>query len=469
MTFLPLQGVPLMNAIWENALKIIEENMSPTPFSTWFPKLIPVAMNNEAFLLTITGDNPDLTEKIVTLQYSELIEKAIASVTGKNLHIIIKLNIENDFLENFNKKSVSKEKNSDTKLKDFSADPTYISAPLNPKYVFENFVIGNSNQLAYAAAVAVADAPGIAYNPLFLYGNVGLGKTHLMHSIAHHILEKNPSAKVVYASCETFLTELVVAIQNNKTKEFKDKYRKVDVLLIDDIQFISSKEATQDEFFYTFNAIWELNKQIIISSDRPPKEIATLEDRLRSRFSCGLTADIQSPDFETRLAILKRKATLDNIEMPEEVFNFTAKTITSSIRELEGALTTISGYSRLTGKEITTDLAKLALKNMIINSEKEALSIDYIQNTVADYFGVSVNDLKGKRRSKNIVYPRHVAMYFCRKLLDCPLADIGNSFGGRDHSTVINGYENILKGLEKNSNPSIVKNISDIETILKKD
>ena len=190
---------------------------------------------------------------------------------------------------------------------------------------------------------------------------------------------------------------------------------------------------------------------------------------MRSRFSCGLTADIQSPDFETRLAILKRKATLDNIEMPEEVFNFTAKTITSSIRELEGALTTISGYSRLTGKEITTDLAKLALKNMIINSEKEALSIDYIQNTVADYFGVSVNDLKGKRRSKNIVYPRHVAMYFCRKLLDCPLADIGNSFGGRDHSTVINGYENILKGLEKNSNPSIVKNISDIETILKKD
>ena len=184
-----------MNAIWENALKIIEENMSPTPFSTWFPKLIPVAMNNEAFLLTITGDNPDLTEKIVTLQYSELIEKAIASVTGKNLHIIIKLNIENDFLENFNKKSVSKEKNSDAKLKDFSADPTYISAPLNPKYVFENFVIGNSNQLAYAAAVAVADAPGIAYNPLFLYGNVGLGKTHLMHSIAHHILEKNPSAK----------------------------------------------------------------------------------------------------------------------------------------------------------------------------------------------------------------------------------------------------------------------------------
>ena len=191
-----------MNAIWENALKIIEENMSPTPFSTWFPKLIPVAMNNEAFLLTITGDNPDLTEKIVTLQYSELIEKAIASVTGKNLHIIIKLNIENDFLENFNKKSVSKEKNSDAKLKDFSADPTYISAPLNPKYVFENFVIGNSNQLAYAAAVAVADAPGIAYNPLFLYGNVGLGKTHLMHSIAHHILEKNPSAKVVYASSE---------------------------------------------------------------------------------------------------------------------------------------------------------------------------------------------------------------------------------------------------------------------------
>lgn len=456
-----------MKTIWEKALKIIEENMSPTPFTTWFTKIAPVAMNDESILMNVTGNNPEFTKNIISAQYMNLLKQALLAVTGKNLEVIIEINVEQDMLDYFNKKNNIKEKNIELKTKESSSDPTYISAPLNPKYVFENFVIGNSNQLAYAAAVAVADAPGVAYNPLFLYGNVGLGKTHLMHSIAHHILDKNPSAKVVYASCETFLTELIVAIQNNKTKEFKDKYRKVDVLLIDDIQFISSKEATQDEFFYTFNAIWELNKQIIISSDRPPKEIATLEDRLRSRFSCGLTADIQSPDFETRLAILKRKATLDNIDMPEEVFSFTAKTITSSIRELEGALTTISGYSKLTGQAITTDLAKLALKNMITNNEKETLSIDYIQNTVADYFGISVNDLKGKRRSKNIVYPRHVAMYFCRKLLDCPLADIGNSFGGRDHSTVINGYENILKGLEKNSNPSIVKNISDIENILK--
>ena len=317
--------------------------------------------------------------------------------------------------------------------------------------------------------MAVADAPGVAYNPLFLYGNVGLGKTHLMHSIAHHVLETNPNAKVIYCSCETFLNELINAIQNKKTEAFRNKYRKVDMLLIDDIQFIASKEMTQVEFFHTFNTIWELNKQIIISSDRPPKEIPTLEDRLRSRFSCGLIADIQKPDFETRVAILKRKAKLEDVEIPEDVFRFTAKTITSSIRELEGALTKIIAYPKLTNQELSPALAELAIKDMIINSEKQELSIDYIQKVVADYFNISVNDLKGKRRSKNVVYPRHIAMYFCRKLLDFPLSDIGNSFGGRDHSTVINGYENILKATENDLNPGVIKNITEIEAILRKD
>ncbi len=446
-----------MYDIWAKALDLIQGNVGRVAFDTWFKNIIPINMTDSVF--SFKASNP-ITEEMIVGKYIPIIKDALVSVTGKNFNIIVKHNIDSS------NDSLSK-KGSD--LKDDDTFNTYVSSPLNSRYVFENFVVGNSNQLAYAASVAVAEAPGVTYNPLFLYGNVGLGKTHLMHSIAHHILENNPSAKVVYASCETFLNELIGAIQNKTTDAFKNKYRKVDALLIDDIQFIASKEATQVEFFHTFNAIWELNKQIIISSDRPPKEIPTLEDRLRSRFSCGLIADIQPPDFETRTAILKRKAKMDGITMPEEVFRFTAKTISSSIRELEGALTTINAYAQLTNKEITVELAKIALKDMIINSEKQDLSIEYIQNTVADYFGISTEDLKGKRRSKNIVYPRHIAMYFCRKMLDDSLSDIGNAFGGRDHSTVINGYENIKSGLENASNPGVLKNVSEIEAILKKD
>ena len=293
-----------------------------------------------------------------------------------------------------------------------------------------------------------------------------------MHSIAHHILEKNPSAKIVYASCETFLNELITAIRENKTEAFRNKYRKVDALLIDDIQFIAKKEATQNEFFHTFNTIYECNSQIIISSDRPLKEIENLEERLRSRFGSGLIADIQTPDFETRVAILQRKANLENIDMPEDVLNFIAKTISSSIRELEGALTTVNAYAKLVTKSsenISVDIAKIALKDIIINTEKQELSIELIQNTVAEYFGVSAEKLREKIRSKEIVYPRHIAMYLCRKLLDCPLSDIGSSFGGRDHSTVINGYKNIEKKLENNANPGVTKNVADIEAILIKE
>jgi len=462
-----------MNDTWEAILAVIKEKITPVHFNLCFSIITPVALTDSVLLLEAHNE---LCQTLVNKLYFTILDDAVTLILGKKIKIILKFNIDNNFKEqilqqysNSGNNSVSNNKNL---IKKHSSEnnsiDTYVSSPLNSKYVFENFVVGNSNQLAYAAAVAVAEAPGTAYNPLFLYGNVGLGKTHLMHSIAHHILEHNPSAKVVYASCETFLNELIGAIQNKKTDAFRNKYRKVDALLIDDVQFISNKEGTQVEFFHTFNAISELNKQIIISSDRPPKEISLLEDRLRSRFSSGLIADIQLPDFETRTAILKRKAKLEGIDMPEDVFRFIAKTISSSIRELEGALTTISAYSKLTNAEITVSLAKLALKDMIINSEKQDLSIEYIQSTIANYFNVSVEELKGKRRSKNIVYPRHIAMYFCRKLLDSPLSDIGAAFGGRDHSTVINAYDNIIKGIE-NSNPGVKKNIAEIEAILKKD
>ncbi len=457
--------------IWDKTLDILKANVTGVTFTTWFTHITPVTVTDSLFLFK--ADTP-MVEDVINKRYIETIQQALVSVTDTQFEVVVKYTIDPAFedsvkntninLDNQNKKEYQK-----TRPQSEDSINTYVSSPLNSKYVFENFVVGNSNQLAYAASVAVAEAPGTAYNPLFLYGNVGLGKTHLMHSIAHHILDTNPSAKVVYASSETFLNELVDAIKEKKTDAFRSKYRKVDALLIDDIQFIAAKEGTQVEFFHTFNAIWELNKQIIISSDRPPKEIAVLEDRLRSRFASGLVADIQPPDFETRIAILKRKAEIEGITMPEDVFKFTAKTMSSSIRELEGALTTINAYAQLTNAQITVDFAKIALRDMIVNSEKQDLSIEYIQNTVADYFGISPEDLKGKRRSKNIVYPRHIAMYFCRKLLDCPLSDIGASFGGRDHSTVINGYDNVINGLEKNNNQTLIKNISDIEAILKKD
>jgi len=463
-----------MRDTWEKALNILKDNVTTSTYTSWLLPLIPITATNSMFLFKAPVP---VVEDMINKRYIQLIQQALFSITGKQFEIIVKTTIDPAFEEMLKNQTKEEKKELNTiplkkeiqksaSLKEKSIN-TYVSSPLNSKYVFENFVVGNSNQLAYAASVAVSENPGTAYNPLFLYGNVGLGKTHLMHSIAHHILETNPSAKVVYVPSETFLNELVDAIRDKKTDEFRDKYRKVDALLIDDIQFISAREGTQLEFFHTFNAIWELNKQIIISSDRPPKEIAVLEDRLRSRFASGLVADIQLPDFETRTAILKRKAKIDGITMPEDVFKFIAKTISSSIRELEGALITINAYAQLAETEITVEFARHALKSMTVNPEKQDLSIEFIQNTVADYFNISIEDLKGKRRSKNIVYPRHIAMYFCRKLLDCPLSDIGNSFGGRDHSTVINGYENITRGLETNS--TFVKNVSEIESILKKE
>ena len=455
-----------MNNLWTKTLNILEKDIGNVVFRTWFiDKIVPIGMNDTVLALKAAND---MTKSIVTSQYLNNVHAALLEATSKDYKIIIDVDFDDDFISTL---TLNKTPENPIPVSEYSSN-VYFSSPLNNKFTFDNFVIGNSNQLAFSAAVAVADAPGKAYNPLFLYGNVGLGKTHLMHSIAHHILEKNPSAKIVYASCETFLNELITAIRENKTEAFRNKYRKVDALLIDDIQFIAKKEATQNEFFHTFNTIYECNSQIIISSDRPLKEIENLEERLRSRFGSGLIADIQTPDFETRVAILQRKANLENIDMPEDVLNFIAKTISSSIRELEGALTTVNAYAKLVTKSsenISVDIAKIALKDIIINTEKQELSIELIQNTVAEYFGVSAEKLREKIRSKEIVYPRHIAMYLCRKLLDCPLSDIGSSFGGRDHSTVINGYKNIEKKLENNANPGVTKNVADIEAILIKE
>ena len=335
-----------------------------------------------------------------------------------------------------------------------------MTTTLNPKYTFDSFVIGNSNRFAHAASLAVAESPAKAYNPLFIYGGVGLGKTHLMHAIGHYILQNNPNSKVVYVSSEKFTNELINSIKDDKNEEFRQKYRNVDILLIDDIQFIGGKERTQEEFFHTFNALHDANKQIILSSDRPPKEIPTLEDRLRSRFEWGLIADIQIPDFETRMAILKKKAEVENLNVPNEVMVYIATKIKSNIRELEGALIRIVAYSSLTNRQITVELATEALKDIISKKQGKNITISIIQDIVSSYFDLRVEELKSQRRTRNVSNPRQIAMYLSRKLTDMSLPKIGEEFGGRDHSTVIHAYEKISDNLK--TDESLQHTVADI-------
>lgn len=315
--------------------------------------------------------------------------------------------------------------------------------PLNHRYTFDTFVIGSGNRLAHAAALAVAEAPARAYNPLFLYGGVGLGKTHLMQAIAHRVLQRNPNTRVVYVSSETFTNEIINAIRDRSTIEFRNRYRSVDVLLVDDIQFLAGKETTQEEFFHTFNALHESGRQIVVSSDRPPKEIQTLEERLRSRFEWGLVSDIQPPDLETRIAILRKKAQLEQLTVPDDVVYYIAERVTSNIRELEGALIRLVAHASLADAPITLDLAQETLKDLLPAAQPAAITIQAIQEVVADHYGVTVRDLKLRSRARAVAFPRQVAMYLCRELTNASLPKIGEDFGGRDHTTVLHACEKI--------------------------
>jgi chromosomal replication initiator protein len=318
---------------------------------------------------------------------------------------------------------------------------------LDERYTFESFVIGPSNRFAHAAALAVSDSPAKAYNPLFIYGGTGLGKTHLMHAIGQRVLARSPKAKVLYISSEDFTNQLISAIQNRATLKFREKYRSVDVLLIDDVHFIAGKDSTQEEFFHTFNALYDAHKQIVVTSDRPPKEIQKLEERLVSRFLYGLVTDIQPPDFETRIAILKKKSEKETVALPEDVFYFLAEKIKTNIRELEGALMRVVASAKLIGKEVTVDLARELLKDMITEGEKK-VSIDLIQKKVSEYFDIKLSDMRAKKRSKAVAYPRQIAMYLTRQLTDYSLPEIGDQFGGRDHTTVIHACDKIALDLK---------------------
>ncbi|MGL5576924.1 MAG: chromosomal replication initiator protein DnaA [Sarcina sp.] len=425
-----------LNNTWEKALDIIKSELTEISFNTWIKCCEPESLTDHVLRLTVPND---FTRGILDKRYKDLVIQALNIVTSKNMDVEFRLESETEEKIEDPSEVIKAEDSTDNSI----TISDEMSTTLNPKYTFNSFVIGNSNRFAHAASLAVAESPAKAYNPLFIYGGVGLGKTHLMHAIGHYILKENPKAQVMYVSSEKFTNELINAIKDDKNEEFRNKYRNIDVLLIDDIQFIAGKERTQEEFFHTFNALHEANKQIILSSDRPPKEIPTLEDRLRSRFEWGLIADIQAPDFETRMAILKKKADSEHLNVSNDVMVYVATKIKSNIRELEGALIRILAYASLTNREISVELAAEALKDIIANKGTADITVDTIQEAVANYFNLRVDDLKSQRRTRAISYPRQIAMYLSRKLTDMSLPKIGEEFGGRDHTTVIHAYEKI--------------------------
>lgn len=427
-----------LNETWDKVLKILKvEIMSEVSYNTWILGLKPIGIKKGVFMIDVPNE---LTLDIINQRYKLLFKESIKHVLNQEIEVECVVGGLKE--EEVVKEDIKEEKKTSKASNDSFGN-------LNSKYTFDSFVIGNSNRFAHAASVAVAESPANAYNPLFLYGGVGLGKTHLMHAIGHHIQANNPNAKVVYVSSEKFTNELINSIRYDKNPEFRNKYRNVDVLLVDDIQFIAGKESTQEEFFHTFNELYEAKKQIIISSDRPPNEIPTLEDRLRTRFAWGLQADIQAPDFETRIAILKKKAEIEKYVVSSDVMVYIATKIKSNIRELEGALIRVMAYSSLTNnKNITVDLAAEALKDIISSSQTKAITIDLIQDVVANYYNLSIQELKSQRRTRNVSFPRQIAMYLSRKMTDMSLPKIGDEFGGRDHTTVIHAYEKISKALK---------------------
>ncbi len=430
--------------LWNKVLQEIAQKVSKPSFETWLASTEALSLENNT--LTIVAPNEFILDWLDNY-YRPLISETVTNLTGVELTIKFTLPKHDPVEEVDMSIAFSKAKSA----KKPQAPQVEQQGMLNPKYTFESFVVGAGNRFAHAASLAVAEAPAEAYNPLFIYGGVGLGKTHLMQAIGHYVLQNNPQARVVYTTSEKFTNEFINAILDNKVTEFRNLYRTVDVLLIDDIQFLAGKEQTQEEFFHTFNTLHEESKQIVISSDRPPKEIPTLEDRLRSRFEWGLITDITPPDLETRIAILRKKAKAENLDVPTEVLTYIASQINTNIRELEGALTRVIAYSAMTNQEITAEMAVEALKDMIPNKKPPALTIAHIQAVVAEHFNLSVDDLKAKKRTKAIAHPRQIAMYLSRELTNSSLPKIGEEFGGRDHTTVIHAHEKIKKLAEQDS------------------
>ncbi|MCD4780127.1 MAG: chromosomal replication initiator protein DnaA [Candidatus Omnitrophica bacterium] len=438
--------------IWNSIQPKLKDTIGVTSYDTWFASLHVQQTDTN----TLTIETPDdFFKNWIIDHYQKIITESIKTCTDDNLNINY---IVNDLILN------TQPSPSMPAVPKINLPQTNNIIDLNDRFTFDNFVIGSSNRFACAASLAVAESPAKAYNPLFIYGQVGLGKTHLIQSITHYIKNNQPGLKSAYLTSEKFTNELIEAIRHRSTNQFRKKYREIDVLLIDDIHFIAGKESTQEEFFHTFNYLHNNRRQIIITSDRPPKEIANLEERLSSRFAWGLIADIQPPDFETRVAILRKKIERESVNVPDDVIYFIAEQIKTNIRELEGALVRVVAYSLLEERPILLDMATIILKDMVKQSVK-IISIEMILKATCHYFNVSLLDLKSKRRSRNIVIPRQVAMYLSRKLTNMSLPEIGSAFGGRDHTTVLHSCKKVDK--YKDSGDIYSKSIHHLYTVLK--
>ena len=437
-------------ANWDTILQHlkVEHSISDVVFKTWIQPLEVYSVVGNVITLSIDDARVGDSKKYITSKFGVPLQVSIEEIMGESFEL------EFELARNLKNKEQAEPVASSPK----PATPSYsehsqnIASFLNPRYTFDTFVVGSNNSLAHAASLAVAENPAEVYNPLFIYGGVGLGKTHLMHSIAHYILEHNPSARVLYVTSEVFTNELIEAIRNRSDtasiQDFRRKYRNIDVLLIDDIQFIIGKESTQEEFFHTFNTLHESKKQIIISSDKPPKEFETLEERLRSRFEWGLQVDIQSPDYETRMAILRKKGELEGYTIDDEVLKYIATNVKSNIREIEGALTKIVAVSRLKNTEVNVVLAEEVLKDLISPDVKKKITVESITDTVAEHFGITSADIISSKKSRNIAHPRQICMYLCRELVNTSLKDIGQKLGKRDHSTILHGCNKIADDLK---------------------
>ncbi len=430
-----------LEKIWPEALELLKSKISDQNISTWIKPIHPVTISGD--ILTIEVPNKFIRDWIKD-NYKKIIEDALSAVGTINYKIVININQKKEIKSNENETS-NKIEIKKTKIKDQKEVTDLIN--INSKYTFDSFVSGPSNQFAHAAAMAVSNNPATTYNPLFIYGGVGLGKTHLINAIGNEIYKRNNRAKICYYSSEKFTNELINSLRHAKMEEFRNKFRSIDILLIDDIQFIAGKKSTQEEFFHTFNALYESHKQIVVTSDKFPKEIPDLEERLRSRFEWGLIADIQPPDTETKQAILKMKADQNNITLPENVIYFLANSISNNVRELEGYLIRIGAYSSLTSTPIDVDMAKKVLKDILVENSRE-ITIEKIQKKVAEHFQIKVNELKSSKRLKSIVFPRQIAMYICRKMTNLSYPEIGEKFGGKDHSTIIHAIKKIEKNMQ---------------------
>ena len=443
---------------WDLILSTFKEEheIIDVSFKTWIKPLKIYKLDGDVLTLTFSSldDDSSADERsiiYVEKRYLKHLTCTICEVMNKEYSVIIMSSAE------------KKEDELKKKTSSVSTTNNIATQNLNPNYTFDTFVIGTNNNLAHAASLAVAETPGQIYNPLFIYGGAGLGKTHLMQAIAHFIIASDPSKKVLYVTSETFTNELIESVKTNKNTEFRNKYRNIDVLLIDDIQFIIGKVSTQEEFFNTFNDLYMLGKQIVISSDRPPKEMETLPDRLRTRFESGLPVDIQIPTYETKMAIINKKSEALGIDFPYEVKDYVATNITSSIRELEGALTKLSAYSKLSHTPLTADFAENTLKDLISPYSKKEITPELIIDVVAEHFHIKPEDIISHKRSADIAFPRHIAMYLCRQMTQTPLEAIGKALGGRDHSTILYGSEKIAKETATNETTK-----STIDILIKK-